>query len=46
VGGVPEGLEELESWQARCPGGVAAVVGSFTTVGEAMELIGLPPPLG
>jgi dihydrofolate synthase/folylpolyglutamate synthase len=41
VGGVPEGLAELGRWQAALPGGVAAVVGSFTSVGEAMATLGV-----
>ncbi len=36
VGGVPAGLAELDRWQAATPGGIAALVGSFTSVGEAM----------
>ena len=43
VGGVPEGLARLEAWQTRTPGGITGVVGSFTSVGEAMQLVGVDP---
>jgi dihydrofolate synthase/folylpolyglutamate synthase len=36
VGDVPAGLAELARWQAATPEGTAALVGSFTSVGEAM----------
>lgn len=46
VGGVPEGLARLSAWQARSDAGIAALVGSFTTVGEAMSLLGVAPLRG
>jgi dihydrofolate synthase / folylpolyglutamate synthase len=36
VGDVPAGLAELDRWQAATPGAIAALVGSFTSVGEVM----------
>jgi dihydrofolate synthase/folylpolyglutamate synthase len=41
VGGVSEGLAALEGWQREAPGRVTALVGSFTTVGEAMRQLGI-----
>lgn len=46
VGGVPEALALLDRWQAETAGGVTAVVGSFTSVGEAMRLLGVDPLRG
>jgi dihydrofolate synthase/folylpolyglutamate synthase len=43
AGGIAEGLARLDAWQARAPGRVVAVVGSFTSVGDAMALLGLDP---
>jgi dihydrofolate synthase/folylpolyglutamate synthase len=46
VGSVARGLALLERWQAAGEGRIAAVVGSFTSVGEAMERLGLDPLRG
>jgi dihydrofolate synthase/folylpolyglutamate synthase len=39
VGDVPAGLAELDRWQDATPGGIAALVGSFTSVGEVMSTL-------
>ena len=46
VGSVARGLALLQRWQAAGDGRVAAVVGSFTSVGEAMERLGIDPLRG
>jgi dihydrofolate synthase/folylpolyglutamate synthase len=46
IGGVLEGLAALEAWQSERPAGVAALVGSFTSVGEAMQRLGVDPLRG
>jgi dihydrofolate synthase/folylpolyglutamate synthase len=46
VGSVARGLALLERWQAAGEGRIAAVVGSFTSVGEAMERLGVDPLRG